>query len=54
MSDNIDILYLHNFLGLKIKNIENELRSLRRSLSAGNNKTKKKQRIKQSKTRRKK
>lgn len=54
MSDNIDILYLHNFLGVKIKNIENELRNLQRRLRAGNNVTKKKRRVKRSKTRRKK
>lgn len=54
MSDNIDILYLHNFLGVKIKNIEKELKNLRRKLSAGSNFTKKKRRVKRSKTRRKK
>ncbi len=54
MSDNIDILYLHNFLGVKIKNIEKELKSLRRKLSAGSYFTKKKRRVKRSKTRRKK
>lgn len=54
MSDNIDIVYLHNFLGVKIKNIETGLKKLQRKLRAGNYFTKKKHRRKRNKTRRKK
>ena len=54
MSDNIDIIYLHNFLGVKIKNIETGLKNLQRTLRAGNNFTKKKHRRKRKKTQRKK